>query len=250
MVWSVYMKHHTLTALFLLLASSLLWADDAPPDFDSVIAKLQAAASKIRDATYIIHKQEYADGRQQPTERIAIRYRAPNDVYMKWLEPTHRGRELLFRPGWNKDHLQISLGRWLPTVNLDPHGDLAMRGNRHSIYQLPFPAIVANFVGSAVLIKANPALQVNITDLGEQWHFDEIGHCHQLLLPKDREARLYAAEVMLCISQRTGLPLRIRAWDEEDGQRRQVEDYGYEDVRMNRGLEDRDFAPDNPAYDF
>ncbi len=242
------MKYAAILCLF--LAALPLHADDSVVNFEQVIAGMQAAASKVRDATYIIHKQEYADGSQQPAERIAVTYRAPNDVYLKWLGPTHHGRELLFRPGWNRDHLRISLGRWLPTVNLDPHGGLAMRGNRHSIYQLPFPAIAFNFLDSAALIKANPALQVNITGLGEQWHFGETGHCYRLLLPKDREPQLYAAEVMLCVSQRTGLPLHIRSWDVEDGQRRQVEDYGYESVRLNEGLEDRDFDPDNPAYDF
>lgn len=245
------MKYHTLTGLLLLLTTPLLWADNVPPpDVDGVITKIQATASKIRDATYIFHKQEYADGNQRPGERIAVKFRVPNDVYMKWLGPTHRGRELLFRPGWNKDRLRISPGRWLPTLNLDPRGDLAMRGNRHSIYQLPFPAIIANFLNSTALIRANPALRAHITDLGQQNHFDEAGHCHQLQLPKDREPRLYATEVILCFSQRTGLPLHIQSWDMADGQLRQVENYHYEDVRVNVGLSDSDFDPDNPAYNF
>ncbi|HEB92445.1 MAG TPA: DUF1571 domain-containing protein [Gammaproteobacteria bacterium] len=244
------MQHAIL--LTLLFTTFTTRADSIAPEtfFNSVIARMQTATSQLRDTTYTFHKQEYADGHQQPIEHITVKYRAPNDIYMKWLEPIHRGRELLFRSGWNDEQLRISPGRWLPTLNLDPHGRLAMRGNRHSIHQLPFPAIVANFADSAALIRANPALQAPITDLGEQRHFGETGHCYQLRLPKDREPGLYAAEVMLCVSLRTGLPLRIRSWDEVKGRLRQVEDYGYKDVQVNVGLSDRDFDPDNPDYNF
>jgi len=242
------MKHTVLICL--LLTSLPLHTGASEVDFDRVIAQMQAAATQLRDATYLFHKQEYANGRQQPAERIAVKYRAPNDIYMQWLAPSHKGRELLFRPGWNDDRLRISPGRWLPTINLNPRGRLAMRGNRHSIYQLPFPTIIANFVDSAALIRANPALRAHTTDLGEQRHFGESGHCYRLLLPNDREPRLYAAEVMLCVSRRTGLPLRIQAWDVEDGRLRQVEDYGYENVRINKGLTDLDFDPENSEYGF
>ncbi len=245
---SINMKYTALMSL--LLSTSPLWAAASTPDFNRVIATMQAAANGIHDATYIFHKQEYADGKQRPAEHITVKYRAPNDIYMKWLPPTHKGRELLSRSGWNDDRLRVSPGRWLPTLNLAPLGGLAMRGNRHSVYRLPFPAIVDNFVTSAALIKADPTLQARISDLGQQRHFGEPAHCYRLQLPKARQPKLYAAEVMLCVSLRTGLPLRIRSWNIEDGQLRQVEDYGYEDVRVNVGLEDRDFDPDNPVYGF
>ncbi len=240
------------TILFALLFTTFTTRADsiALETFNDVITHMQTATDQLRDATYTFHKQEYADGHQQPAERITVKYRAPNDIYMKWLEPTHRGRELLFRSGWNDDQLRISPGRWLPTLNLDPHSRLAMRGNRHSIDQLPFPAIVANFTDSAALIRANPALQARITDLGEQRHFGETGHCYRLYLPKDKAPGLYAAKVMLCVSLRTGLPLRIRSWDGLKEPLRQVEDYGYENVRVNVGLGDEDFDADNPDYNF
>ncbi len=218
--------------------------------FDRVISDMQTATARLRDATYLFHKQEYVDGRQQPAQRIAVKYRAPYDIYMKWLEPVHAGRELLYRATGNRGRLRVSPGRWLPTLDLDPRGRLAMRGNRHSVLELPFPAIIKNFTDSAALIRANPALRARITDLGRQTHYGETAHCYHLQLPKAQEPRLYAAEVLLCVSLRTGLPLRIRSKDVEDGQLRQVEDYGYENVQLNVGLGDRDFDPDNPAYGF
>ena len=242
------MKH---TALLCLLFATL-----PPPagagevDFEQVIAAMQTAAAQARDATYIFHKQEYADGKQRPAERTAVKYRAPNDVYMKWLGPVHKGRELLYRSTGNRGRLRINPGRWLPNINLDPRGRLAMHGNRHSIFDLPFPAIVKNFTDSATLIRANPALRARIDDLGEQRRLGETGHCYHLQLPKKQEPRLYAAETELCVSLRTGLPLTIKSWDEEDGAFRLVEDYGYENVRVNVGLTDLDFDPDNPAYGF
>ena len=240
------MKRAVLSCLFLLMPAAVA----SEMDFERVIADMQAAATRVRDATYLFHKQEYADGKQQPAQRILVKYRAPSDIYMKWLGPVHEGRELLFRPGWSDDRLRVNPGRWLPTLNLDPHGALAMRGNRHAIHALPFPTIVRNFVDSAALIRANPALRARIEDLGVQRRLGEAGRCYHLQLPRKQEPRLYAAETELCISLRTGLPLTIKSWDMEDGQFRQVEDYGYEGVQVNVGLTDLDFDPGNPAYGF
>jgi outer membrane lipoprotein-sorting protein len=43
------------------------------------------------------------------------------------------------------------------------------------------------------------------------------------------------------------LPLRIEIYDAGD---RLMEQYGYEDLRLNVGLSDRDFDPANPDYRF
>ncbi len=218
--------------------------------FDAIIGGMARAASLLRDAAYIFHKQEYVDGKQQAAERVAVKFRAPGDIYMKWLGPVHQGRELLFRPGWNDNRLRVSLGLWSPTLNLNPQGYLAMRGNRHSIYQLPFLALIANFERSAKLIAADPALEAQVSDLGKQWHYGEEAQCYGVILPKRQQPQLYAARVRLCVSLRTGLPLLIKVWDREDGQMRLVEDYAYEDVKPNAGLRDEDFNPENSDYDF
>ena len=250
-----YLAHYLL-ALSLLPAPSGLAAaagmsvGKTGARFDTVIDAMAKAAASMQDAVYVFHKQEYVDGEQRAAERMAVRFRAPNDFYLTWRGPVHQGRELLFRPGWNGDRLRVSPGRWLPTLNLDPRGALAMHGNRHSIFELPFPAIVQNFSDSAALLRANPVLQAHVTDLGEQSRLGDIVHCYHLQLPKRQEPRLYAMETELCVSLRTGLPVTIRNWDVEDGALRLVEDYGYEGVQVNVGLTDLDFDPDNPAYGF
>jgi len=80
-----------------LMINEALAAHLSRKTLERVIADMQAAAARLRDATYVFHKQEYADGERQPAERIRVKYRAPGDIYMKWLGPVHAGRELLYR---------------------------------------------------------------------------------------------------------------------------------------------------------
>ena len=55
---------------------------------------------------------------------LKIRH-TPFSVYMKWHEGTDIGREVLFIEGQLDDKLLVSPGNVLPTVKLDPYGDLA-----------------------------------------------------------------------------------------------------------------------------
>ncbi len=251
----------TLTACLALLPISSAMATeraDAATNktaihFIGLIRQMEKIVATLRDTTYLFHKQEYANGKQQAAERMAVKFRAPNDIYLKWLGPTYAGRELLFRSNANDGRLRVNMGRWLPTLNLAPNGYLALRGNRHGIEQLPFAAIVANFMQSAQLLAADPNLDAHITTLdalSQQQHFGEAAHCYDIRLPKAQQPQLYAERSIICISLRTQLPVRIQSWDREDGELRQVENYGYENVQINIGLSDRDFAEANPAYDF
>ena len=44
--------------------------------------------------------------------------------------------------------------------------------------------------------------------------------------------------------------LSVEAWDVDGGKLRMVEQYGYENLRLNVGLKPDDFSPDNPKYGF
>jgi len=57
----------------------------------------------------------------------------------------------------------------------------------------------------------------------------------------------YAPRLRICVFVGSKLLSRVQAWDASE---RLVEDYEYRDLRVNVGLRDRDFATDNPAYNF
>ena len=42
----------------------------------------------------------------------------------------------------------------------------------------------------------------------------------------------------------------MATWDQEDGALRLVEEYGFEQIKTNVGLQDSDFDPENSSYTF
>ena len=94
----------------------------------SLVEGMVEAAALIRDETYTFHTREYSNGSMAPMQAIAVKYRRPeHDVYMKWVGDHHRGQEAIFRAGWNQDRLRVSPGAFIPTLNIDPSGRLALR---------------------------------------------------------------------------------------------------------------------------
>ena len=217
--------------------------------FQGLIDEMQVAAAAMVDATYTFHKVELVGGNLQPAEQTAVKYRAPNDFYMKWIGEVGTGQELLFQPGWNDDRMRISPGPLVPTVNLSVDSRLASRTNRHTVRHAPLPTIVQNFVNDEAALVAAAEIP-SIQELGARMVYGDSCRCFQLEMPKEKLPELYASRIEICISDRTHLPARIQAWDVEGGMLQLVEDYGYEEMHVNVGLTDADFDPENKAYNF
>jgi outer membrane lipoprotein-sorting protein len=231
-----------MTLLFALSVAAR--ADAAADAFAAAIAAMAAATDALTDCTYTFHQHEVVGGSQQPAYVMQVKYRRPRDIYMTWTGDEATGRQLLYRDGWNNGKMRIDPGPWVPTVNLDPHGSLAMHGQRHSIDQVGFVATVPLFVADAARLVANPALVAVIVDEGADDVYGEPAHCFHAVLPKSADPGFYADEVDVCVHDRTRLPARIRAYEGGPDGPVLVEEYGYEDVKVDVGLTDADFEPD------
>jgi hypothetical protein len=210
-----------------------------------------AAERELRDLRCVFHRREYLGRRMGKAQVIELKFRRPFEVYMKWVGSTFTGRELIFRSGWNGDRLRVRTSSPLVlTLDLDPHGSLAMRSSRHSIWWSGFGRVIDALESDAALLQARPELGPTWTDHGVVEVYGEAARCYTVQMPKEREPRLYAHKAHICMNLRTRLPARVRIWDEERGEIRLVEEYGWEGIELNPGLSDLDFDPDNPAYAF
>jgi hypothetical protein len=215
----------------------------------AAIGRMQEASKQAKDATCIFHKQEYK-GKELPAEVIDLKVRAsPASVYMKWREPeTLAGREAIWRAGWNDDRLCAHAGSWV--VSLATDSARAMGDSRHPITEAGFAFTISVLARDLEIARKDPACFRRLTDLGERRLYGAEGHCYELETDKARCTGLYGYRATFCVDGRTGLPSAVEVWDREDGQVRLVERYGYEQIRVNVGLTDRDFDPANPAYGF
>lgn len=98
-------------------------------------ALLQDARAKLQTipdyfATFVRQERVGKTLLNRETAELKVRH-APFSVYMKWHEGSDVGREILFVQGQNDGRMLVSPGNVLPTVKLDPAGDLAMRESRH-----------------------------------------------------------------------------------------------------------------------
>lgn len=244
--------------LTLLLAACALVAGAARADTaadadalaEGLISRMRAVAATTRDATFTFYKQEWVGGRLLPEERMFVKQRYSGGLYMRWDGDVKHGRQILYNPGWNNNRMRVDPGPMLPNLDLDPRGSIARDGERHSIFEVGPLVVVKLILADKTVLDANPALSVKITDLGASTVYGEAARCLDMALPKASEPRLYAHRVVVCANQRTGLPTRIEAWDDEAGAVRLVERYGYGDLRLNVGLADQDFSPEHPDYGF
>ena len=209
---------------------------------------MERAYSRVQDYTATFYKQERVKGELLPLETIELKFRKPFGVYLRWLSGDFAGREVIYVRGWNEDKIRAHQGSFPDvTVSLRPDSSLAMRGNRHPITKVGFGEIIRLMVRDARLAEARPQDDVQYTDLGEWDVYGTRSRCIEARAPGGKFSPYYAPRAKICFSVKTKLPTRVSSWDEEDNL---VEDYAFSDVRLNPGLTDADFDPENADYNF
>ena len=230
----------------------LTTASDVAPDLGAQLRQqvfaMDRAYRSVHDYTATFYKQERVNGELLPVETIEMKFRKPFGVYMHWLSGDFAGREVLYVKGWNDDKIHAHQGSFPDiTVNLRPDSSLAMRGNRHPITKAGFGEIIRLMVKDARLAEARPQDDVKYEDLGEWEVHGARSRCIEARAPGGKFSPYYAPRAKICFSVKTKLPTRVSSWDEEDNL---VEDYAFSDVRLNPGLTDADFDPENADYNF
>lgn len=232
-----------------LLLSAALAVPPAADDKDAhsfadALREMQAVGKSLKDATFTMYKREWVSGSQGSLSVMDVKFRTEEDAYMEFTEGPNEGRKVLWRgPNWNDGKFKVDPGRFIPVLNLDPNGSMAMRGNRHSIRELPPTFLVDKIVADAMRINDSPTFEPDVNDLGPTTVRGEASNCWEATLPKDQDKNFYATKVRMCANVATNMPNSMRVWDHEDGELRLVEEYDYINFKVNPGLSDSDFDP-------
>lgn len=241
-----------IVAVALVLACGFAWPASARCEsrLEEAIRSLReadAAYAEVRDYTAVLHKQERVDGVLHPPEAIRLKFRKPFQVYLKWIDPGHAGREVLYVAGRNGNRLMAHEGGALGFIvlNLDPHGSLAMRNSRHPITDTGIGRMLEVVSGS--MHRALAAGELEVSRVSPGTVFGRRTRQIEGRLPADPAKGYYAPRVVMDFDLNSKLPIQIAVYDAED---RLLEQYGYEDLQLDVGLTDRDFDPANPDYKF
>ncbi len=177
----------------------------------------------------------------------------PLAAYLKFLEPkSARGREVIWIEGANDNKLTGHEGGLLNImrVHLEPTGMLAMIDNKYPITEIGLTRLVEKLIEKGERDRAIGPCVVQIVE--NQRVGDRTCRLIQVTHPEpDPRFDFHIAQIFIDVERL--IPLRYAAfmWPKEPGGEPLLEEeYTYLDVKLNVGLSDEDFDPENPAYSF
>ncbi|WP_254509815.1 DUF1571 domain-containing protein [Anatilimnocola floriformis] len=220
----------------------------------------------VVDYTTLIVKRERVNGKLGVHEFMEAKVRnrkivdgkltAPLSVYLKFVKPdSAKGREAIWVEGKNNNKMRAHeggpTGGFLPTVWLDPNGILAMRGQLHPISDIGIENLVLKLLERGARERKHAECEVEFKP-GAKIN-GRVCTVLQVRHPVPRpHFEFHIAQIF--IDDETKLPVRYAAYhwptDAADKLGPVLEEYTYLDIKLNPGLTDADFDPENPNYKF
>lgn len=233
------------------------------PALKIAFESLEHSQTQVWDYTALLTKRCRVKGELGDYQQAMVKIRnrrvnggrvaVPMSVYMKFLKPDSvEGREIIWVEGRNNGQLvahDVGLKK-LFRVSLDPNGSLAMRGNRYPITEIGMEKLVQQMIEKGQRDRQHGECQVDFFRGAKV----DARSCRmvQILHPLKRpHFDFHRAQVFF--DDELKLPVRYASWSwptESNGEPPLEEEYTYTKVKINVGLTDRDFDPDNAEYDF
>ncbi len=223
---------------------------------------------QINDYTATIVSQVTIGNTLQPEKRIFCKIRHPKtvdsglalpgqevpfSVYLKMLAPSSiAGQEAIWVKGKHDDKL---VGHTTGMLNvkrayLVPTGVMAMKGNLHPIYEIGFLNLVKKMREVGARDLQNSDCSVTVTrdvSVGKRTcTLIEIKHEQP-----DPKFEFHIAKIYIDQKRDVLIGYEGFLWPAKEGDPPPLkEKYFYTDLKINVGLTDDDFSPDNKSYDY
>jgi hypothetical protein len=218
-------------------------------DYTATIVKRERIKGQLGNYEYMfakIRNRKVVDGKIVTSLSVYLKFLKPDDI---------KGRECVWVEGANNNKMRAHegglLGRTLPSVWLDPHGVLAMRGQLHPISEIGIENLILKLIERGEREKQYEECEVTFQKgakiNGRPCTVLSVRH------PTPRDYfEFHLAQIF--IDDEMNLPVRYAAFhwptrkDDQTGP--VLEEYTYLDVKLNVGLNDADFDSNNPNYGF
>ncbi len=220
---------------------------------DSALAKLE----EIPDYSYTLRKQERVDDVLLDPQQLVCKIRhEPFSIYLRFTAPKNiQGKEALYVEGQNDGKLigrGVGVQKLFGTQKLDPRSAIAMMGNRNPITDSGMKNILLKL--KTMLARPEAVKAYEFVSLESEDNMVDKRPCLvvEVRNPKPTREQLYA-RTRISFDREWGVPVRLQRWywsQPVGGKELLVEDYTYENVKLNCGFTDKDFDPENPEYGF
>lgn len=215
-------------------------------DYTATIVKREQVGGKVGDYQYMEAKV-----RNRKVENRELK--TGFAVYLKFIKPkSSAGREVIWVENENDGKLiaheggLLNIRRW----KLDPTGLIAMLGQRYPIGQIGIENLVEELIVKGEDQRKHGECSVKFYENAKV--DDRVCTMIEVIHPTPREHfEFYRARIF--IDDERNVPLRYAAWSwptEEGGEPVLLEEYTYQDLKLNVGLTNKDFDPDNAEYNY
>lgn len=242
-------------------------AKDAPHPLDPALELaregLDHIRKNVRDYQCTIIKRERVNGelgeyqymfaKVRQSREVNGKLEVPFSVYLKFVKPKAvEGREVIWIHNKNDGRFVVHEGGLLNLKRLwlDPNGYLAMMGQRYPISEIGIENLIKQLLVKGERDRAYGEVEVKFFD-GAKVN-DRVCRMLQVVHPVKRpHFEFYKAQIFF--DQELKVPLRYASWGwpEKPGEEPPLdEEYTYTDLKVNVGLTDKDFDPDNEDYNF
>ncbi len=215
-------------------------------DLEKWLRETEQALTNIDNYTALFHRLEFVDGKLIPEEITFLKFKRPFKLYMRWITPS-TGQESLYIQGANDNKIRAHGSGIiaLVTVNLDPTSSRAMENSRHPITEAGLHNLVRTIASN--VLKALQAGELVSKDHGEKIVYGRKTRELEGVLSKDKSKGYYCYRCIVNVDLESRMPIKTQIFDWND---RLVECYGFEKLKLNPGLTNKDFDPNNREYKF
>lgn len=221
--------------------------------------------ASFNDYTATFFKRERVDGHIGKGQIVNMKVRhAPFSVYMKWIVGD-KGREVLYVEGERNGKMLVKKGglsgRFLPPLQLDPNGSLAMRESRHPITKAGMINLLKEFIMHRQReVKLESGFQCVMQDNQEV----NQRSCYGFVLEfSDKSVSEIYRKSIVYIDKELLVPIYIQnyTWPDSESESEIVdaqqldeetiiEHYTFTNIKLNQDLADLDFKRENEKYSF
>lgn len=227
------------------LMPALRWAHDGLGNIE-----------KLSDYSATLAKRERIDGKLGEYQHMFVKVRhKPFSVYMYFLFPADiKGQEVIYVEGQNEGkmwaHATGLKDKLIGPVLIPPDGPIAMKDQRYPLTELGILNLTKRLVQVAEQdIKYG---ECDVKFFKNAKINDRVCTCIQVKHPVPRRNFLFY-EARIFVDEELNVPIRYESydWPKAKGVAAELmEEYTYQNLKLNVGFTDSDFDKKNPNYKF
>lgn len=238
---------HPLVPALKIAYDSYEFLDEQVKDYSCRMVKRERISGYLRP-------YEYIDAKVRHDWRVGGRQVHPRSVYLKFIAPESRkGREILWVQGQNNDNMVVRRGgrRFeYVTVEVSPDNEAVLRESRYSVTDTGMKTMVRRLIEIGVADLKYGECEVKF--FRDVTVDDRKCTCIQVKHPRKRDEFTYHL-ARIFVDDEYPVPIRFEAYDwpeSEGGEPLLIEEYTFQNLRLNVGFSDAEFRRDYAEYGF